>query len=147
MAIPTANFLSYNSTGISTDKSDFINDICEENDVLFVSIQEHFKNSKTTDKYFCKKFPQYNSYVIPGFRAKGQDSGRPKAGLAQMNRKGLDISKDRISTSNYRIQVQVLKFPTSKVMWINTYIPTDPQTVQFDDNELNSVSKVIEEAK
>ena len=88
MAIPTANFLSYNSTGISTDKCDFINDICEENDVLFVSIQEHFKNSKTTDKYFCKKFPQYNSYVIPGFRAKGQDSGRPKAGLAQMNRKG-----------------------------------------------------------
>ena len=126
MAIPTANFLSYNSTGISTDKCDFISDICEENDVLFVSIQEHFKNSKTIDKYFCKKFPKYNSYVIPSYRPKDQDSGRPKAGLAQRNRKGLDISKDRISTSSYRIHAQVLKFPAS-------------QTVQFDDSELNIV--------
>jgi hypothetical protein len=151
MAIPTANFLSYNSTGISTDKCDFISNICEENDVMFMSIQEHLKNSKTIDKFFCKKFPQYNSYVIPGYRPKDQDSGRPKAGLAQLNRKGLDISKDRISTSSYRIQAQVLKFPTSRVLWLNTYFPTDPQTVQFDDSELNlvlnEVTKIIEETK
>ena len=74
MAIPTVNFISFNSTGIASDKCDFINDICEENDVYFVSIQEHFKNSKTVDKYFCKKFPKYNSYVIPGYRPYGQDT-------------------------------------------------------------------------
>ena len=149
MAIPTVNFISFNSTGIASDKCDFINDICEENDVYFVSIQEHFKNSKTVDKYFCKKFPKYNSYVIPGYRPYGQDSGRAKAGLAQLNRKGLDISKDRITTSCYRLQVQVLQFQTCKIMWINSYLPTDPQTVQFDDSELNivlnEITKIIEE--
>ena len=139
MGTPTANFLTYNSTGISSDKCDFIKDICEENNVLFVSIQEHFKNSKSVDKFFCQKFPEYNSYVIPGYRPVGQDSGRPKAGLAQLNRKGLEISKDRIDTNSYRLQVQVLQFPESKLMWINTYLPTDPQTTQFDDSELNIV--------
>ena len=108
MATPTANFLSYNSTGIATEKCEFINNICKENDIQFVSIQEHFKNHKTTDKYFCRKFSQYNSYVIPGFRPKEQDSGRPKAGLAQLTRKGLDVKKDRISTNSYRIQAQNL---------------------------------------
>ena len=65
MAIPTANFLSYNPTGISTDKCNFINDVCIENDVTFVSIQEHFRNNKTVDKYFSSKFSNYSSYVIP----------------------------------------------------------------------------------
>ena len=151
MAIPTANFLSYNSTGIATEKCRFINDICDENDVMFVSIQEHFKKTKTTDKYFCRKFAKYNPYVIPGYREKTQDTGRPKAGLTQLARKGLDIRKDRISTNSYRIQAQVLNFPTSRILWINTYFPTDPQTAVFDDAELNEVlselTKILENTK
>ena len=69
----------------------------------------------------------------------GQDSGRAKAGLAQLIRKSLDIRKDRVKTSSYRIQAQVLNFPTSRILWINTYFPTDPQTVAFDDSELLKV--------
>ena len=65
--MPTVNFISYNSTGISTDKCDFVNRLCDENDVQFVSIQEHFKNNKVTDKYFCAKFGKFNLYIIPGF--------------------------------------------------------------------------------
>ena len=137
--MPTVNFISYNSTGISTDKCDFINRLCEENDVQFVSLQEHFKNSKVTDKYFRAKFTEFNPFIIPGFRASGQDRGRPKAGLAQLSKKGLDIQRNRVKSSSYRIQAQVLNFPTSRLLWINLYLPTDPQTVVFDDSELVEV--------
>ena len=151
MAIPTANFLSYNSTGIALEKCTFINKICDENNVEFASIQEHFKKSKTIDKYFCKQFSKFNSYVIPGHRPQDQDSGRPKAGLAQLVKKGLGIRKDRIITSNFRIQAQILNFSSSRILWINTYLPTDPHTVQFDDIELNEalneVSRIIDKSR
>ena len=144
MTIPTANFLSYNSTGVSDDKCNFINDLCEENDIHFVSIQEHFKICKTIDKYFSREFPKYSSYVVPAFRHKGQDSGRPKAGLAQLNKKNLDISKSRIDSNSYRVQAQLISFPTNELLWINVYFPTDPLTVDFDDMGLNSVLNSID---
>ena len=149
MTIPTANFISYNSTGISTDKCDFVNKLCDENDVQFVCLQEHFRNSKVTDKYFRAKFNQFNPYIVPGYRPSGQDRGRPKAGLAQLSSKNLDIRKDRVKTNNFRLQAQVLNFPTSRLLWMNIYLPTDPQTIVFDDSELldvlHEMTKIIEE--
>ena len=53
---------------------------------------------QTIYKYFSDEFDKFHSYVIPGYRAKGQDSGRPKAGLAQLSRKDLDVRKDRVVT-------------------------------------------------
>ena len=144
MSMPTVNFLSYNSTGISAIKCDFINKFNDKYEVTYTSIQEHFKKTKTTDKYFCSHFPKYNSYVIPAFRAKEQDSGRPKGGLTQLSCKSVDVKKDRVSTKNYRIQAQILNFPTARIMWINSYLPTDPLTVDFDDAELLEVLGEIE---
>ena len=82
MAIPTVNFLSYNSTGMSAAKCNFIQDICDEFNVTYVSVQEHFKWSKMTNKFFNDKFDKFNCYTIPAYRSKCQDSGRAKAGLA-----------------------------------------------------------------
>jgi hypothetical protein len=48
--------------------------------------------------------------VIPGYRAKGQDSGRPKAGIAQLSRKDIDVRKDRIVTKNVCLQAQILTY-------------------------------------
>ena len=89
MATPTA-FLSYNSTGLSEQKCDWIRDLCKLTGASYVSLQEHFRIAKTTDKLFCDQFPEYNSYVIPGYREKNVDSGRPKAGLAQLSDKTID---------------------------------------------------------
>ena len=83
-----------------------------------------------------------------GYRPSGQDSGRPKAGLTQFSSKHLDIIKDRVKTTSFRIQAQVLNFPTSRILWINAYFPTDPQPLAFDDSELMEVlgelAKMIE---
>ena len=76
-------FMSYNSTGIHSVKCKWICDVCDDYNVDYLCIQEHFKKTKTIDKYFRENFRDYNSYLIPGHRAPGQDSGRCKAGLAQ----------------------------------------------------------------
>ena len=56
MAIPTVSFLSYNLTGMSAAKAKFLYDICEEFSVTYASIQEHFKWSKETNKFFSDRF-------------------------------------------------------------------------------------------
>ena len=103
MAIPTVNFLSYNSTGLAAAKCMFLQDICDTHSVSYLSIQEHFKWSKTTNKYFIEHFEQGNSYVMPAFRPKTQDSGRAKAGLAQLSLNSIGVKKDRVATKSWRI--------------------------------------------
>ena len=90
--------MSYNPTGLdSTFKCRFLSSVCDENDVDFVSIQEHMKFAANTDQYFQKKLPEFYQYVIPAHRSPGQDCGRAKAGLAQLARKGIKIKKERIT--------------------------------------------------
>ena len=144
MVTPTVNFLSYNSTGISQAKCRWIRKLCKVLDISYLSIQEHFRNSKSTDKYFCDEFQACNSFIIPGFRPLGQDSGRPKGGLAQLSVKNLAVKKVRIVTKNFRIQAQILNFPTSRILWINSYLPNDPLTASFDDTELSDVLAEVE---
>ena len=85
LEVTPVTFMSYNSTGINSVKCKWISDICDEFDVDYLTIQEHFKKTKSVDKYFSENFKSYNSYVIPGYRPPGQDSGRCKAGLAQLS--------------------------------------------------------------
>ena len=99
--VDSVTFMSYNSTGISSVKCKFICDMCDEYDVDYLAVQEHFKSTASIDKYFREKFPKYNSYVVPGHRAPGQDTGRSKAGLAQLSRKIRSVKKDRLKTRGY----------------------------------------------
>ena len=121
----TISFLSYNTTGLNTVKTKWIRDLAKLTNISFINIQEHFRKSKTIGKFFSEEFPKFNSYVIPGFRAPGQDSGRPIAGLAQLSTKDLNVKKMRVKTTSPRIQAQVLQLTNSKLLWINSYLPTD----------------------
>ena len=144
--VDSATFMSYNSTGIDNSvKISWLNDICKEYDMDFLSIQEHFKSSKTVDKYFRDKFPSYHSVVVPGHRAPGQDSGRAKAGLTQLSKKNIAVKRDRVASKHYRVQAQVLHLPTGSILWINTYFPTDPQLIgDYDDSELQACLTEVE---
>ena len=144
MVIPTANFLCYNSTGLSTIKADWIRNLYEVTDCGFISIQEHFKKNRNIDQFFKDQFPEHNSYVIPEHRDSEQDSGRPKGGIAQLVSKKIDIKTDRVSTNNFRIQAQILNFSASKILWINTYFPTDPGNCNLDEEELHELLGEIE---
>ena len=143
-AQPLTTFLSYNPTGLSDNKCDWLNSLCETCDVTYISVQEHFRKSKTIDQYFKAQFPSFHSYVIPGFREEGQDRGRPKAGIAQLSRASVGVRKDRVMCRSDRIQAQILNFTANKVLWINAYFPTDPGTVAYNSDELQSVLSEIE---
>jgi hypothetical protein len=140
-----ATFLSYNSTGLDTVKSAWTRELCKLTNTSYLSIHEHFMKNKTVDKYFRNQFPDYSPFVIPGFREQCQDSGRPKGGLAQLSSKFINVKQQRVPNKTFRVQAQVLHFPTKKLLWINTYFPNDPRTIQFNDEELLAVLKEVED--
>ena len=145
MAGQSTSFVSYNLTGLHAIKCKWINDLCETFSADYLCIQEHMRISRTVDKYFSDQFSSYNSYVIPGFRDFNQNKGRPKAGIAQLSKKCVAIRKDRVVTKTPRIQAQILNFDRSRLLWINSYLPNDPLTVEFNETELLVVLTEIEQ--
>ena len=144
MTSPLVNFLSYNSTGMNSIKAAWISDLLQVTNSHFIGIQEHFKRNKTVDKFFRDQFSDYNTYVVPAHRDQGQDSGRAKGGLAALSSRNLDIQCHRIKTNSFRLQAQTLEFPNVRILWINVYLPTDPQTQDNNTEELLSVLREIE---
>ena len=145
LATPMVKFISYNSTGLDTVKSAWTRDLCKLTKTDYLSIQEHFMKNKSVNTYFKKQFPDYSAYVIPGFREKCQDVGRPKGGIAQLSSKRYNVKQTRLPNKTFRVQAQVLHFPTTKLLWLNTYFPNDPMTIQFNDDDLLAVLKEIED--
>ena len=144
MTSPLVNFLSYNSTGMNTVKAEWIRDLLKVTSSHYVGIQEHFKRTKTVDKFFRDQFSDYSSYVVPAHREQNQDSGRAKGGLVTLYKKQLNVKCERLQTKSFRIQAQTLCFPNTRILWINVYLPTDPQTQNFDAAELLVVLSEIE---
>ena len=136
--------MSYNSTGLDSFKVKWINDLMKTFKVDYFQLQEHFKATKTIDNFFKKAFPDYDCYSIPGHRTAGQESGRAKGGLSQISCKKLDIRKERVFSKHWRNQAQILHMKGYKLLWINCYCPTDPQTLKFDDEELSAVLNDLE---
>ena len=138
-------FMSWNSTGFNTVKSEWLNNIMNEKNVKFCSIQEHFKTAQNSDKFFKTNFRNFCSYVVPAVRPVGQDSGRASGGLAQLTTDDVGVKKERIKTQNFRLQAQILNLPGGRLLWLNTYFPTDPQLVGcYDDTELQAVLAELE---
>ena len=74
-------------------KTKFIRDLVSLCDISFIQLQEHFRKSSNPTSYFKEQFPNFNLFVIPGYRSPGQDNGRPIGGLAQISTKDLIILK------------------------------------------------------
>ena len=96
-------FMSYNITGLNSVKSDWIMDTMEICYIAYMQIQEHFKKKRNTNNQFKKMFPNNDSYVVPGERFVGKDSGRAMGGLSQLSAKNLSVRKEHVTTSQCRI--------------------------------------------
>ena len=111
----------------------------------FMQIQEHFRKSRTIEHQFKSDFPKCDSYVTPGVRSEGQESGRAKGGLAQLSAKAIGVRKERVCTTHWRLQAQILHCAGGhRLLWINAYFPTDPQLQSYDESELLEVLTEIE---
>ena len=136
--------MSYNSTRLDSEKTDWIRNLMKTCKIDLFQLQEHFKATKTIDSFFRKQFPMCDSFATLGYREPYQDSGRAKGGLAQLVGKAMNMKKEKISSQSWRIQAQVLHIEAYKLIWLNCYFPTDPQTIQYDDSELLEVLDEIE---
>ena len=125
-------------------KCQWIRDIMSEQEVSFCALQEHFKTVKTTDQWFRQQFREFHTYTIPAYRLPGVDTGRGRGGLAQLANRALSVNRARVVAKSPRLQAQVLTFSTCKLLWINGYMPCDPQLQSFDDTELLSVLSEVE---
>ena len=128
--------MSYNMNGAETIKCQWIQDIASEHGVHFCALQEHFKTVKSTEQWFRKQFSFYHTHVIPAYRLPGVDSGRGIGGIVQLSEKGPAVKRAWVVAKPRRVQAQVLNFPRCKILWINSYLPCDPQLHQLDDTEL-----------
>ena len=139
-------FVSYNPTGLDIAKINWVKDIVTEFGVDFFSIQEHFKNTQNTQKYFNQHFSDKRCYVTPAFRAPGQLSGRCAGGLAQLSDKVIKTKMDKILVKTWRIQAQIIHLMTYKILWINSYLPTDPGpgAAAWDETELVTTLAQVE---
>ena len=108
---------------MNTIKSDWICDLIQSCDIQFFQLQEHFKKTKTLETFFRDQFPLCDSFVIPAFRESGQDSGRAKGGLTHLTSRKINVRKQRISTTNWRLQAQILHFGNYRLLWLNAWIP------------------------
>ena len=145
------SFISYNSTGLDRIKIVWINEVLETLKVDCLQIQDHFKAIKTSEQFFKTNFKKYDSYVKKAVRDNSSHAGRPRGGLAQFVSKERNIRKERIVSSSWRILAQILHVNDYKLLWINIYMPTDPQTQSMDESEvistLNEIEKIIQNNK
>ena len=96
------------------------------------------------NSYFAKNFSTFNCHVTPAVRENVSHAGRPKGGLCQFVLKESKFKKEPIPCLNWRIQAQILHLNDYKLLWINVYMPTDPQTMELNENELISTLNEIE---
>ena len=100
--------------------------------------------NKNLEPFFREQFKNFDKYLIPAYREPGQDNGRAKGGLAQLTFQNIGVRKERVSTNSWRLQAQILHFGNYSILWINAYLPTDPQTIRFDETELLEVMSEVE---
>ena len=142
--------ISYNTRGFSKHKEDTCNYLLDshfgDKKLNILCNQEHFLLKSNSYK-IKKAFPGYYVILKPAVK-NTHDKGRPKGGLFIAVP---DIFKNEvrdISPSFWRTQAIILKVRSSRLLLINSYFPTDPGTLIFDDTELletlQSVKEVIE---
>ena len=94
MARSTLICMSYHSTGLDTNKIDWIQDLSKTCEIEILQFQEQFKATKSIETLSKNNF---DSYVIPAYREPLQESGRAEGILAQLSSKYLKIKKERTS--------------------------------------------------
>ena len=139
-------FLSYNSTGFNLQRAEFLTDLITilGRDRCLISLQEHFLMSRSLKKIEESLPDNLCIYSVAAFKEFDIRRGRGKGGLSMIWPKRLDkyITRLPIKTSK-RVQACMLNLPGCRILWLNTYFPTDPQTQNFDDTDLRETIAAI----
>ena len=138
------NSLSYNCTGWSNFKADFIRTLLLTHGIAIGVIQEHFLLSRNL--YKLSSVSEHHSvFSIPAFKSNTRIyGGRPSCGLAIFYHKALSQFITHITVpDSHRVQAIELKISGCSYTYINCYFPTDPRVNNFDETELLNVLQDI----
>ena len=134
--------ISYNSTGFNAEKANFINFLVDTMDIDIFLLQEHMHLRANVYK-IQRELSNLESFMIPAVKLNNVVwSGQPSGGLGIFWRKTLNSSVNIIKHPD-SLRVQGIEL-CKKYIVINTYFPTDPQALNFNDFEL---LKCIEDVK
>ena len=128
------NLLSYNSTGWSDYKSDFLHTLMISHKAKVACIQEHFQLKSNLYK-ISRGFKEYQCFSIPAYKSNNSiHGGRPASGLSILYSKELSANVTHITVpDSHRVQAIQLKLSTLSYVLINCYFPTDPKVNDFDE--------------
>ena len=133
--------LSYNSRGFCESKQQFCDNLSTNlcgNRIPILCIQEHFL--LRGNSYIAQQaLPQSHIFFKPAVKT-DQDNGRPKNGMLTAVPKNIKERFIDISPTHWRIQA--VRF--GDLVIISVYLPTDPGTMAFDDNDLLDTLNVVE---
>ena len=136
---------SYNSRGSSEEKLNYIQDIINVsgNKIPIFLVQEHFL--LRSNIYKLSKF--FNTSAVlakPAFKNfETQNTGRPMGGLATIVPKYLRKHTKVMNCESWRLQPILFKFGNKEILIINSYFPTDPKTINSENQDLISTLAVV----
>ena len=134
--------ISYNSTGFNVAKGNFINFLSDSMKIDIFVLQEHMHLRQNVYK-IQNELDKFESFIIPASKSNNFiSSGRPSGGLGFFWKKSLN-SRIKIIKHPDSLRVQAIELCDNYLL-INTYFPTDPQVMNFDDFQL---LKCIEDIK
>ena len=144
--------ISYNSRGFSQHKEDIcrflVSPFVNGNKLSILCNQENFVLKANSYK-IRKALPGYYAIIKPAIKT-SHDKGRPKGGLFIAVPEIIKNEVKDVSSGFWRTQAITITINNSRILLINSYFPTDPGTVVFDENELfetiQSIRNVINES-
>lgn len=128
------SIISYNSRGFGNCKQDFVKLLTKltGNVHTILCNQENFL-LRNNDYLVKQTLPDHHVVFKPA--VKNSLEGRPKGGLFMAVPLKYKDKVEDVSPDSFRIQCIILSLPSTKLLLINTYFPTDPKG-DFDENEL-----------
>ena len=141
------SIISYNSRGFNKCKQDFVKMLpCLNGDApTIVCNQENFL-LKNNDYFVRQTLPNHHIVFKPAVK-EGLE-GRPMCGMFIAIPMLFKDKIDEVKVNSFRIQSIILSLPSSKLLIINTYFPTDPKS-DFDESDLlqllSDIRRVIED--
>ena len=129
--------LSYNSTGWSDYKINFISTLLLTQSVLVLAVQEHMLLKRNCNR-IASAFPNYESFILPATKTtENISAGRPSGGIALIYSKSISHCVTQIiCPGSSRVQAINITFNKETFVFINVYFPTDPRLENFDDTSL-----------
>ena len=131
------SIICQNTGGWSDQKAETLLTVINAHKADLCCVQEHFKLAKNIYQ-MKEKFKDFCIFSIPAFKNNNFISkGRPSGGLAIIYRKYLEeYITEIIIPESRRVQAIHLKINGQAYVFINIYMPTDPQSNNFDDTDI-----------